>query len=423
MKDEKEGQSKQPSQIEKEAEDKSPHNKQNFDPAGIMESALHFGEGLKWPVSTSSPFSSLVNIPSFPYTTAGITSASGTISPGGLFPSSTPIESNDPKPYESMVDVASAFMQRDARVRELESKIASLTGQYLDAEIANMKLREQLEEAEEKGPMYENVSKEKDKLERETVQLREKLLKVTSLKHIAEKVEATALDLLVKEENFAELFKDGACSAFVVSIDLRQSTTLMLKARDPQRYAMFIKDLCDRLYSAVLANHGVFDKFTGDGVLAFFPDFYSGEDAGFWAIRTAATCHLIFKEEYHKHRSCFSSVLSDVGLGIGIDFGAVNLFSLWGGLTVVGAPVVYACRMAAAPAGTTLLNQPAYEQALEKYSAFCKFRERSIDVKGEGPTVTYEVELSGKAYEPIAPDWPKLVKQYGDRKAGHSEAL
>src|SRR5437879_4747931 len=38
----------------------------------------------------------------------------------------------------------------------------------------------------------------------------------------------------------------------------------------------------------------------------------------------------------------FSSIRKDVGLGIGIDYGDVSLVSQMGGITVVGAPVVYA---------------------------------------------------------------------------------
>jgi class 3 adenylate cyclase len=50
------------------------------------------------------------------------------------------------------------------------------------------------------------------------------------------------------------------------------------------------------------------------------------------------------------------------GLGIGIDFGEVSVVDVNGELTVVGSPVVYACRLAAAPAGVTLLNEQAYQE-------------------------------------------------------------
>ncbi len=70
-----------------------------------------------------------------------------------------------------------------------------------------------------------------------------------------------------------------------MSIDIRRSTDLMLKAREPRLFADFVTGLCSKLKNLIVNNYGVFDKFTGDGVLAFFPDFYSGPDAGLLAVR------------------------------------------------------------------------------------------------------------------------------------------
>ena len=340
--------------------------------------------------------------------------ASGIYSPNGLFPSAMPTGSTRPLIAPLSQELLS-ILERDAKTQNLEKELAELKRTYMDADARNRDLRQQTEEAKKLGgQQLQRVVEAKTAAEKEAEGLRAQLVKLDRLKHISGKVEPGALELLGNSEEFLELFSGPQCMAFVVSIDLRRSTTLMLKARDPQLYAMFVQHLCDRLYSTVLENHGVFDKFTGDGVLAFFPDFFSGADAGYWAVCTASICHAVFREEYRKHRNCFSSVLGDVGLGIGIDFGCVTLVPLWGGLTVVGAPVVYACRMGAAPAGSTLLNQPAYEQVLENYSAYCRLRETSLEVKGEGegPTVAYEVELGAKSYNAQTPDWPALIQKY-----------
>jgi class 3 adenylate cyclase len=97
----------------------------------------------------------------------------------------------------------------------------------------------------------------------------------------------------------------------------------------------------------------------------------------------------------------------DVGLGIGIDFGPVRLVQVAGGLTVVGAPVVYACRLSAAPAGLTLLNQPAYDMVSENFGGLCFTTETTLDIKHEGRMLAYEVRTSGRGHGFVAakPDW------------------
>jgi class 3 adenylate cyclase len=208
-----------------------------------------------------------------------------------------------------------------------------------------------------------------------------------------------APDLLTK------FVADTACQALVMSVDLRRSTDLMLKAREPQLFAQFIRSLCDTLRDIILASQGVFDKFTGDGILAFFPDFYSGEDAAFRAVHAAAECHKAFLSHYQRHHSAFNSVLKDVGLGIGIDYGVIHLVRVGDEITVVGTPVVYACRMSGAPAGSTLLNQRAYEEVLRRFSSYCSIHETEIDLKHEGVHIGYSVHLNGRHYEPEPPAW------------------
>ncbi len=190
-----------------------------------------------------------------------------------------------------------------------------------------------------------------------------------------------------------------------MSVDIRASTDLMLRATEPRRFARFITSLCSRLKQAVFDHHGVFDKFTGDGILAFFPDFHSGKDAGFVAVQAADACHQAFKDEYRAHRSSFTCVRADAGLGIGIDYGRVALVSELGSVTVVGTPVVYACRLGGARAGETLLNEQAYSEVVAKYSAYCNVEETTLPVKNESPLVAHRVSLSGKPHQPERPSW------------------
>jgi class 3 adenylate cyclase len=157
-------------------------------------------------------------------------------------------------------------------------------------------------------------------------------------------------------------------------------------------------------------NNGVVDKFTGDGILCFFPEFFSGRDAGYYALAAADECHRTFDKHYRARRNSFRSVLRDIGLGIGVDYGDCHLVQVAGSLTIVGSPVVYACRLGGAPAGMTLLNQPAYEVISERHGGLVLLDETSIEIKHEGVLVAYAAKLSRRDYEAVAPAWIDATK-------------
>lgn len=213
------------------------------------------------------------------------------------------------------------------------------------------------------------------------------------------------LRLLNSPEFRDQFFETVERDAVVMAVDIRRSTDLMLKARSPEDFAHFITELCARLMSILVDRYAVFDKFTGDGVLAFFPEFYSGPDAIYYAVDAADKCHEAFASLYEESRKLFTSILKDVGLGIGIDYGPVHLVQVAGGLTVVGGPVVYACRLSGGPSGMTLVNQPAYEAVSEHCGGSCFTAERELEVKHEGNLLAYEVRLAGRSYRPEPPGW------------------
>lgn len=230
------------------------------------------------------------------------------------------------------------------------------------------------------------------------------------LAYLLVRVEAAAQSALLVDNELSKQFEQDSCEAFLLSIDIRKSHDLMAKAIEPKEFARFIHTLCSRLSETIKQHHGVFDKFTGDGILAFFPKFYSGPDAAMLAVQAAAQCHAVFHEEYEKHKDGFSTVHADAGLGIGIDYGAVTLVRDFGGLTVVGMPVVYACRLSGAPAGMTLLNRQAYRLVVADYGAYCSFEEEKIEIKHEGNIVGYRPIMREKQFTPEKPDWLKRVE-------------
>lgn len=285
-----------------------------------------------------------------------------------------------------------SYLSWTPREQELEDEISSLKKE-------NRKL---LQEIAAKAETEQRKGREIEDLRKNIEELNKKL----RFQHLLYRVNESAKKKLLESKEFRNLFeKSESCNAVIMSVDIRRSTELMLKAREPKLYANFITNLCADLTRIILNNYGVFDKFTGDGILAFFPEFYSGQDTPYLAIKAADECHNCFSMHYRAKRNCFKSILMDVGLGIGIDYGKSHLVKVQDGLTVIGTPVVYACRMSGAKAGQTLLNQPAYEVTSQRFGKYINFQESEIDMEHEGRTLAYVATLSEKTYEPKLPDW------------------
>lgn len=284
-----------------------------------------------------------------------------------------------------------------------DSDIAGLYRNFADQLLANRKkVEDQAKALREEKSSGKEQEKKIAALEASLLELRAK----EQIGFLLSRVNQTAQQRLLASHDFRKIFLETKeCEAFVMSVDIRRSTELMLKARRPDAFADFITTLCTDLMNIITEHYGVFDKFTGDGVLAFFPDFYSGEAAAYYAVAAADRCHNSFRDHYQRFRRSFSSVLTGTGLGIGLDYGTVHLVQMAGGLTVVGAPVVYACRLSGAPAGVTLVNQPAYEVISDHFGATCFIDETTVEFKHEGSMLAYQVRLNGREHKPILPSW------------------
>ena len=286
----------------------------------------------------------------------------------------------------------------------------------LEYEITQLKreLREKTSKLKEEELEKQELKAEKRKLH----DLLEELDAKQKINHILPRICEEAGEKLFTDEGFKQRFNNKhAYDTVVLSIDIRRSTELMLKARKPELFSKFITELSEKLSKIIIDNYGIFDKFTGDGILAFFPKFYSGEKAIVRALKASQECHQIFKEHYWNSRACFNVFVKDVGLGIGVDYGNVTLVNTNNELTVVGIPVVYACRMSGAKAGDTLLNQPAKEELIRQYQHNLKIVESEINIKNEGLTLAYKVEFVSEINIQDDFEW----KQYNKNEEKNTE--
>jgi class 3 adenylate cyclase len=161
------------------------------------------------------------------------------------------------------------------------------------------------------------------------------------------------------EELIDAIIDNEPLQMFVMAADIRESTTLMKEA---VKFELFAK-IMDKFVSAVRRGIGKpggwFDRFTGDGFLAYWV-VQQGDEEDYQrrfveaAGNLAHTAHELIElfharvlEDFRRN----SRNLSDgVGLSVGLDAGPGFLVEIAGELTIVGPPVVGAVRMVTAAA-------------------------------------------------------------------------
>ena len=161
-------------------------------------------------------------------------------------------------------------------------------------------------------------------------------------------------DRFPRDELLDAIIDTTPLQMFVMAADIRESTLLMKEAVEFQRFAKIMDKFVSAVRSGIGTPGGWFDKFTGDGFLAYWitpttpkEDYQRRfvEAAG----NLAHTAHQLIELFHSKVLDDFrrnSRNLSDgVGLSIGLDAGPGFLVEIAGELTVVGPPVVGAVRM------------------------------------------------------------------------------
>jgi adenylate cyclase len=120
------------------------------------------------------------------------------------------------------------------------------------------------------------------------------------------------------------------------------------------------------LSQVVFTFHGTFDKYLGDGLMAFYGAPVSGDDDAQRAVQTAVEMQRLFRNLCLEAGEDFA----DLGLGIGLHSGEAIVGNIGSekvmDYTVVGDTVNVAKRLQeAAGPGQILLSQATYEQAGE----------------------------------------------------------
>jgi class 3 adenylate cyclase len=144
---------------------------------------------------------------------------------------------------------------------------------------------------------------------------------------------------------------------FVMAADIRESTMLMKEAIRFERFALVMDKFVSAVRRGIQGSGGWFDKFLGDGFLAYWvmqPG--TPEDVERAFVQTAGnlvhTAHslvnLFHARVLEDFRANSRNLSSGVGLSIGLDAGPGHVVKIADELTIVGPPVVGAVRMVTA---------------------------------------------------------------------------
>jgi class 3 adenylate cyclase len=151
---------------------------------------------------------------------------------------------------------------------------------------------------------------------------------------------------------------DGdAIQMFVMAADIRESTALMKESIRFERFASVMDRFVSSVRSGIRRSGGWFDKFTGDGFLAYWivqsapPDEYEErfvQTAGDIVHTANELVDLFHRRVLEDFRANTRNLSAGVGLSMGLDAGPGYLVKIADELTIVGPPVVGAVRMVTA---------------------------------------------------------------------------
>ncbi|MGD0256852.1 MAG: hypothetical protein ABSB90_03090 [Thermoplasmata archaeon] len=161
--------------------------------------------------------------------------------------------------------------------------------------------------------------------------------------------------------------RSTSVEASVVVGDLRMSTIVLREAVATTQFARFIVGFTEAVRSLANSSGGWFDKFTGDGFVAYWLH-PAGETAAMRDVPEFCQALLPAAGSLVANlRRTSRNFPVGVGLSLGADSGPCELVLVGEALTLVGGPIVGATRMVAgAKPGQTLLNVYLGEQLAER---------------------------------------------------------
>ncbi len=182
--------------------------------------------------------------------------------------------------------------------------------------------------------------------------------------------------------------------------DIRKSQDLMTYAPSSKFFSEMMLDFMETSRKLIKDNFGVFDKFTGDGFLAYF-----NEEVCLKASKNFHDCFLNFshalmqysKEHFTKWTKSIRKLpLGLCGLTIGADIGKIDFKEIDGHLFAIGDTIVWANRVCSAGKSEDLIvNNILYNELKDKKGV--SFEEIESSTKAGESFVAYRMNKNNAA--------------------------
>lgn len=172
-------------------------------------------------------------------------------------------------------------------------------------------------------------------------------------------------DAVIPKIDEAYISNMSSFDSLVVVGDIRRSQDLMTYGSNPNVYRDKIIEFMNRTREILKSNCGLYDRFTGDGFIAYFNKYMCEQEGKDYYEMMLKSCREIlefsnpfFEEWAHLLRRIPET---DIGLCIGVDSGIVSFKDLDNQLFAIGDACVWATRMnSAGNKGDVILNNLPY---------------------------------------------------------------
>lgn len=173
-------------------------------------------------------------------------------------------------------------------------------------------------------------------------------------------------DEVVDKIDDAYIDKMSKSDTLVVVGDIRRSQDLMTYGSNPDIYREKIIEFMDCTRQILKSNCGLYDRFTGDGFIAYFNEYMCEQEGKDYYEMMLKSCREIlefsnpFFNEWVKLLRRIPEM--EIGLCIGVDSGMVSFKDLNNQLFAIGDACVWATRMnSAGEKGDIILNNIPYQ--------------------------------------------------------------